>query len=70
MHVEATSGRRRSLDAHVNPVPYIDMLMTLMLFLMATASFSRLAPAHVGWHVPAMMGTDIVSEAVPRRGRA
>jgi biopolymer transport protein ExbD len=41
MHIEAATGRRRPLDAGINIVPYIDLLMTLMVFLMVTAVWTR-----------------------------
>jgi biopolymer transport protein ExbD len=44
MHIEtAAKGGRRSLDAGINIVPYIDMLMTLMIFLMVTAVWTRVS---------------------------
>jgi biopolymer transport protein ExbD len=39
----STRGRKRSLDVNVNLVPYIDMLMTIMGFLMMTAVWTRFA---------------------------
>jgi biopolymer transport protein ExbD len=41
MHIEAATGRRRPLDAGINIVPYIDLLMTLMVFLMVTAVWTH-----------------------------
>lgn len=45
--VEQTTGRgargRRSLDAAVNLVPYVDILMTLMVFLVMCAVFTQIA---------------------------
>ena len=47
MHLEPSARGRRAYDAGVNIVPYIDMLMTLMIFLMVTAvwTHTRALPA-------------------------
>jgi len=39
----AARGGRRSLDAAVNLVPYVDILMTLMVFLVMCAVFTQMA---------------------------
>jgi biopolymer transport protein TolR len=40
-------GGKKSLDANVNLVPYIDLLMTIMTFLMMTAVWSQIAMLEV-----------------------
>ena len=42
MHIEAARGRR-AFDASVNIVPYIDMLMTIMTFLVVCAVWTQTA---------------------------
>ena len=44
---EPARGGKRSLDVDVNLVPYIDMLMTIMGFLMLTAVWTRIAALEV-----------------------
>ena len=45
---EPTSkGGKKSLDANINLVPYIDMLMTIMTFLMMTAVWTQIAMLEV-----------------------
>jgi len=45
---EPTSkGGKRPLDAPINLVPYIDMLMTIMTFLMMTAVWTQIAMLEV-----------------------
>ena len=45
---EPTSkGGKKSLDAAINLVPYIDMLMTIMTFLMMTAVWTQIAMLEV-----------------------
>jgi biopolymer transport protein TolR len=45
---EPTSkGGKKSLDANINLVPYIDLLMTIMTFLMMTAIWSQIAMLEV-----------------------
>jgi len=45
---EPTSkGGKKALDAHINLVPYIDMLMTIMTFLMMTAVWTQIAMLEV-----------------------
>jgi biopolymer transport protein ExbD len=46
---EPTSGKggKKSLDANINLVPYIDMLMTIMTFLMMTAVWTQIAMLEV-----------------------
>lgn len=36
-------GGKKALDAHINLVPYIDLLMTIMVFLMMTAVWNQIA---------------------------
>jgi len=44
MHIDtAGRGGRRSLDAAVNLVPYLDMLMTVMAFLVVSAAWTSVA---------------------------
>lgn len=40
-------GGKKSLDAHINLVPYIDLLMTIMVFLMMTAVWTQIAMLEV-----------------------
>jgi len=40
-------GGKKALDANINLVPYIDMLMTIMTFLMMTAVWTQLAMLEV-----------------------
>lgn len=40
-------GGKKSLDAAINLVPYIDMLMTIMTFLMMTAVWTQIAMLEV-----------------------
>ncbi len=40
-------GGKKSLDANINLVPYIDMLMTIMTFLMMTAVWTQIAMLEV-----------------------
>lgn len=40
-------GGKKSLDATINLVPYIDMLMTIMTFLMMTAVWTQIAMLEV-----------------------
>ena len=40
-------GGKKSLDANINLVPYIDMLMTIMTFLMMTAVWTKIAMLEV-----------------------
>jgi biopolymer transport protein ExbD len=40
-------GGKKSLDANINLVPYIDMLMTIMTFLMMTAVWTEIAMLEV-----------------------
>src|SRR4051812_4543763 len=43
MHIEASGKRgKRALDAPINVVPYIDMLMTIMTFLVITATWTQM----------------------------
>ena len=43
MHIESSSRRgQRTLDASVNIVPYIDLLMTIMTFLVITATWTQM----------------------------
>jgi len=45
---EPTSkGGKKALDANINLVPYIDMLMTIMTFLMMTAVWTQIAMLEV-----------------------
>ena len=45
---EPTSkGGKKSLDAYINLVPYIDMLMCIMTFLMMTAVWTQIAMLEV-----------------------
>jgi biopolymer transport protein ExbD len=46
---EPTSGKggKKALDANINLVPYIDMLMTIMTFLMMTAVWTQIAMLEV-----------------------
>jgi biopolymer transport protein ExbD len=44
--VEAKGGKR-SMDANINLVPYIDLLMTLLTFLVMTAVWTQLAVLEV-----------------------
>jgi biopolymer transport protein ExbD len=45
---EPTSkGGKKALDAYINLVPYIDMLMTIMTFLMMTAVWTQIAMLEV-----------------------
>ncbi len=45
---EPTSkGGKRALDAYINLVPYIDLLMTIMTFLMMTAVWTQIAMLEV-----------------------
>ena len=46
MHTAQATGKR-SYDASLNIVPYIDMLMVLMIFLMMTAVWSHTASLQV-----------------------
>lgn len=40
-------GGKRSMDAYINLVPYIDLLMTLMTFLVMTAVWTQMAALDV-----------------------
>jgi biopolymer transport protein ExbD len=40
-------GGKKSLDANINLVPYIDLLMTIMTFLMMTAVWTQIAMLEV-----------------------
>ena len=40
-------GGKKSMDAHVNLVPYIDLLMTIMTFLVMTAVWTQIATLEV-----------------------
>jgi len=40
-------GGKKALDANINLVPYIDMLMTIMTFLMMTAVWTQIAMLEV-----------------------
>lgn len=40
-------GGKKNLDANINLVPYIDMLMTIMTFLMMTAVWTQIAMLEV-----------------------
>jgi len=40
-------GAKKSLDSNVNLVPYIDLLMTIMTFLMMTAVWTQIAMLEV-----------------------
>ena len=45
---EPTSkGGKKALDANINLIPYIDMLMTIMTFLMMTAVWTQIAMLEV-----------------------
>jgi hypothetical protein len=44
---ESARGGRRQLDAHINLVPYVDMLMTIMAFLVMTAVWTRMSALEV-----------------------
>ena len=44
---ESARGGRRQLDAHINLVPYVDMLMTIMTFLVMTAVWTRMSALEV-----------------------
>src|SRR6185436_17948432 len=43
----ATRGRRRSLDAEINLVPFIDLLSMCICFLLMTAVWTQLASLEV-----------------------
>jgi biopolymer transport protein ExbD len=43
----SSKGGKKSLDANINLVPYIDMLMTIMTFLMMTAVWTQIAMLEV-----------------------
>lgn len=43
----AAKGGKKSMDAHVNLVPYIDLLMTIMTFLVMTAVWTQIATLEV-----------------------
>ena len=40
-------GAKKALDAHINLVPYIDLLMTIMTFLVMTAVWTQIATLEV-----------------------
>lgn len=40
-------GGKKALDAHINLVPYIDLLMTIMTFLVMTAVWTQIAALEV-----------------------
>ena len=44
---EPAKGGKRSMDANINLVPYIDLLMTIMTFLVMTAVWTQLATLEV-----------------------
>ena len=43
----ASKGGKRKLDANINLVPYVDMLMTIMAFLILTAAWTQLSVLEV-----------------------
>ncbi len=47
--VQPTGGKggKRAMDAHINLVPYIDLLMTIMTFLVMTAVWTKVANLEV-----------------------
>jgi biopolymer transport protein ExbD len=44
---EPVKGGKRGMDAAINLVPYIDLLMTIMTFLMMTAVWTQIASLEV-----------------------
>lgn len=44
---EPVRGGRRSFDANLNLVPYVDVLMTIMAFLILTAAWTQLSVLEV-----------------------
>jgi biopolymer transport protein ExbD len=44
---EPGKGGKRALDAAINLVPYIDLLMTIMTFLVMTAVWTQIAALEV-----------------------
>ena len=44
---EEGKGGKRSLDAPINLVPYIDLMVTIIVFLMMTAVWTRIAALEV-----------------------
>lgn len=47
-HVDdASRGGRRPLNAHLNLVPYIDLLMTIMTFLVMSAVWTQMATLEI-----------------------
>ncbi|MDP2339943.1 MAG: biopolymer transporter ExbD [Deltaproteobacteria bacterium] len=61
----AARGGKRSLDVDVNLVPYIDMLMTIMGFLMMTAVWSRFAALEVQVPTAATATTTTTTQVWP-----
>lgn len=45
--IEGGKGAKKALDAPINLVPYIDMLMCIMIFLMMTAVWTQIAMLEV-----------------------
>jgi len=62
---ESARGGRRQLDAHVNLVPYVDMLMTIMAFLVMTAVWTRMSALEV--HSPSSGAASAEPEQPPVR---
>ncbi|MCP4501017.1 MAG: hypothetical protein GY822_13745 [Deltaproteobacteria bacterium] len=44
---EPAKGGKKSMDANINLVPYIDLLMTIMTFLVMTAVWTQIAALEV-----------------------
>lgn len=44
---EPAKGGKKSMDANINLVPYIDLLMTIMTFLVMTAVWTQIASLEV-----------------------
>lgn len=59
---EPTRGGKRRLDANINLVPYVDMLMTIMAFLVMTAAWTKLSVIEAQAQTSSSSSTSAIDE--------
>src|ERR1019366_3304060 len=57
-------GKRRSLDSDINMIPFIDLLMVTISFLLITAVWSHMARLNADAQVPGPPRPDVEQEKV------
>ena len=58
-------GKRRSLDSEINMIPFIDLLMVTISFLLITAVWSHMSRINADAQVPGPPRPDVEQEKVP-----